>query len=416
MKNIFRRISVLPFQGLYPKKSLAKAIISPPYDVLTTIEAKKLVESKENLFLHVIKPEIDFPESHNPYSTETYSKGAKNLESFIDQNWLIKDTIPRFYLYQINSKNHSQTGFLAATSVKEYEEGLIKPHELTREIKVNDRKNLIDIQNFNTEPVLLFYPHQAPIDELMHKVSQKKPEIDVVTDDGTQHVLWKCHGRLNNMIREQFRIVGKCYIADGHHRSEASKVLAQERRKTNQKSSGFEYFLSVLFPDNQLKIMEYNRVIKKIPRNKSENDLLKDLAKDFTIFPIVNPYPAEKKTFSMYLNSKWHGLKLKDQKSSNDESSIINSIDSYLLTKYCLDPIFEIKDIRKSDNIDFIGGIRGHEEIEKRCREDSEVGFLMYPVQISEIMNVATNNLIMPPKSTWFEPKPRSGIVIRSIL
>ena len=415
IKNILRTISIAPFKAFIPNSILAKHIISPPYDVLTTIEAKKLAEDNERSFLHCIKPEIDLPSTINCYSSEVYQKGKENLSNFISSNFLIPDFTERVYIYCINANNHSQYGILCASSIKEYENKIIKAHELTREIKVIDRLSLIDMQNANTEPVLLLYRHKDFIDELIYKISKSKPEIDCITDDGIQHILWKCEEKYTQTIIDEFVSVSYSYIADGHHRTESSAKLAQQRRKLGKENNtykGYEYFLTVLFPDNQLKVLEYNRVIKKMPESMTKTIFFSQLMENFHIYDIFTPKPTKKHQFSMFYNNKWIGLELKIK---NHKESIIYNIDSYLLTKFCLDPILKIKDITKSDNIDFIGGIKGSKEIEKRCREDCSIGFMLFPLDVNDIISVADAGSIMPPKSTWFEPKPRSGIAVRLI-
>lgn len=413
MKRLLRNISIAPINAYLPNPYIVNSLLSPPYDVISTAEARILAKDNAKSFLHVVKPEIDFLPTVDQYSPEVYLKGKENLHKFIENNWLYEGPADTVYIYCMNSDSNSQFGILTASSCKDYEESLLKTHEMTREVKVIDRLSLINSQNANSEPVLLMYRHKDHIDEIVHKVTKGRPLIDYVSDN-VQHILWACPQETTGKIIEEFKKVPNSYIADGHHRSEASSRLAKQRRNKNPDFSlgiyGAEYFLTLLVPDNQLKVLEYNRVIKKSPGMIGANEIVARLHEHFEVFDLQNPKPSAKKTFSMLLEGKWIGLRLKNSKNTGDP---IETIDSHLLTKYCLDPIFGIKDITNSKNIDFIGGIRGTKELEKRCSEDCFAGFALYPVSVSEILNIADLNLIMPPKSTWFEPKPRSGIAVR---
>ena len=414
IQTLVRNISIAPFQAYLPHPFVVNQLLSPLYDVISTSEARSLAKDNEKSFLHCTKPEIDLPPTVNEYSDQVYQKGKTNLHRFLENQWLSPEFSESIYIYCMNHKSHSQFGVLCTSSCKDYEAGLIKVHEMTREAKVKDRMSLISAQNANSEAVMLMYRHRDVIDELVHNNCKSRPIIDYVSEDGVQHLLWACSNSLTTRLVEEFAKVPASYIADGHHRSEASVRLAKLRREIQGSCSGIqgaEYFLTVIVPDNQLKVMEYNRVIKRLPNGMEIKEVLEKIQEYFYVFEGSKAKPQGKGYFTMFVENRWVGLTLK--RANKESRDIRDTIDSFLLTKYCLEPVFGISDITKNDNIEFVGGIRGTQEIEKRCRSDCTLGFVLHPVEVEDVMKVSDSNSIMPPKSTWFEPKPRSGIALR---
>ncbi|OMJ83693.1 hypothetical protein SteCoe_14398 [Stentor coeruleus] len=404
-----RRISICPFVGFSPREDLVKLIASPLYDVINSSEAKNFAKGNEYSFLHCTKPEIDIESQVGSYDKQIYSKGKSNLSKFINNNWLLPDTESRIYIYSIRKESHIQYGVLCGSSVSDYESKIIKTHELTREVKVQDRFSLIQAQNANTEPVMFLYKHNKNISNLISQITSNKPFITYLDNDNSEHCIWKSSQNYTKAVIEEFAKVPFSYVADGHHRTEASARLGKLRRK-NGIPGDSEYFLSLLFPDNQLQVMEYNRVIKQFPSGVTSKSFIKSLEENFCIFTLDQPVLKEKNTFAMYIEGKWIGLRWVGNDKNQD---LLENIDSYILTKYCLKPLLGIEDISKSENIEFIGGIRGSKEIVKKCNEGFAVGFVLRPVSVQDIIDVSDSGLIMPPKSTWFEPKPRSGLVVR---
>ncbi len=406
----------LPFRAFRPIKEKAKQVASRPYDVLSSEEARE--ESRDNpySFYHVIKPEINFPESHDPYAPEIYQKGKENFDKLVRDGILIRDITDQFYVYQLNLNGHEQTGLVGCCSIEDYFKNVIKKHELTRPDKEEDRKNHIRVSKMHYEPVLFSYPQVDSIDEVVDRVKKsQKPENDFVTDDGIEHKLWVIEDRqLIHRITELFEtLVPKIYIADGHHRTSAGALVGKELSNGHLNGSKASYFLAVLFPDNQLKIQDYNRLVKDL-HGRSPQAFLSMLSHSFEIEEKDSPYrPEALHTFGMYLDGQWYKLTAKP---GTYDDTPIGQLDVTILTAQVMEPLLGINDQRTDKRIEFVGGIRGLEELQRRVDSDEmAVAFSMFPVSMQQMINIADHNLIMPPKVTWFEPKLRSGLFVYSL-
>jgi len=411
---------IKPFKGLRPISEKVSEIASPPYDVLTSKEAREIVQNNPISFLRIVKPEVDLPEDIDIYDEQVYRKGKENLEKFIADRLLIQDETPSFYIYQQIMGNHIQTGVVACASVDEYEGGIIKKHENTREEKEIDRSKHIDTLNAQAGPVFLTYRNSPDpgIDEIIAKLTQRVPVYDFSSEDGVKHRFWIVNRNQDiKNIQDAFSNIPILYIADGHHRSAAATRVRKWRKEKNPGHTGTEeynYFLSVIFPDNQMMIMDYNRVVKDI-NGLSPDEFKSEIEKRFLIEELPERYkPDSPHKFGMYLFGKWYKLDAKD--AIIDIHNPVKSLDVYILQEYLLDPILGIKNPRKDKRISFVGGIRGIEILEKMVNgKEYQVAFTMYPTDIKSLMKVADVNEVMPPKSTWFEPKLRSGIVIHQL-
>jgi len=411
-------VKIKGFKGVRPKKELAEKIASRPYDVLNSEEAR--VEAKGNpySFLHIVKSEIDLPKNINHYDEKVYLKAAGNLKSFINNGWLIQEKNEAIYIYRQIMESHVQYGIVAAASVQDYLDGKIRIHELTREVKEKDRINNVKYTNANTGPVFLTYRTQEKIDVIVERIAtQNKPEYDFTAEDGIKHTLWivKEEQDINQFI-SLFEKIPYTYVADGHHRSKSAAMVGEIRRKKNRNHTDkeeYNWFLAVLFPHNQLKILDYNRVVKDL--NKlSESDFFEKVREKFEIEEVASQKearPSRANYFGMYLNHKWYILKAKP--GSFDHNDPVLSLDISILQNNLLTPILGIGDPRKDERIDFVGGIRGLDELEKRVNSgEMAVAFALYPTSIGQLMAIADAGKLMPPKSTWFEPKLRSGLII----
>lgn len=406
------------FKALRPKKGLEKQVASPPYDVLSSEEAREMAQGNPYSFLHVIKPEIDLPPGTDLYAPEVYQKARENMEKFIQEEILIQEDKPRLYIYRQVMQGREQYGIVGCVSAEEYEKDLIKKHELTRKAKEEDRVKHIEATNAHAGPVFLTYKARENIDKLVAQEAAKEPLYDFVADDGVRHTVWVIDDEVAEKIIEEFSKVDCLYVADGHHRSASGTIVAQRRKAANPHHTGeeeYNYFLAVLFPHNQLKIMDYNRVVKDLNGHSSE-ELFQFLEEIFTVEEIgETPYrPQKKGEVGMYYNGQWYKLTFKPEKIDKDDP--VNSLDTALLQNLVLRPFFGIDDPRTSDRIDFVGGIRGLEELKKRVDSGQyKVAFALYPTSIEELMRIADAGQVMPPKSTWFEPKLRSGLLIHRL-
>lgn len=412
-----RMVKVKAFRGYLVNTELADKILSPPYDVLNTQEAKIMADGNPYSFLHVNKPEIDLPDTTNPYAEIVYNTGRQNLQDFIAKGWLVEDDAERVFVYRLRMGEIIQTGIFAGASVDDYTHNRIKKHELTIKKKEDDRTKLVDTQSASTEPVFLTYPARQDIDEQVRVVTERTPYLDITSDDGIQHVFWKCTPEESENISRMFEGVEHTYIADGHHRSASAYNVGLMRKKHAAEAGleitgleDFNYFLALHFPDNQLHIFDYNRVLKTFG-DRTPEQFLEELKENFELFEVESPHPQGKHHFTLYMQGKWTGLRIKPDKIVGSDP--VNSLDSHLLTELLLKPILGIQDLRTDERIDFVGGIRGLGELERRCNEDCVAAIAMYPVDISEVMAIADASQIMPPKSTWFEPKPRSGFLVK---
>jgi uncharacterized protein (DUF1015 family) len=405
---------IKPFRGYLPPADLAPKISSPPYDVMTSDEAREMVQNNKDSFLRIIKPEIDFDSGDEPSGDNLHNHGKRNLADFIDKGNLIQDPNPSLYLYQITMGNHTQTGIMAAVSIDEYNHGLIKKHEFTRPEKEDDRTRHIELTNANTGPVFLTFRNDGKLKNVIIDIVNSHPVVSFTADDATIHTLWKIdhHVQVEQII-EYFLSVSALYIADGHHRAASAARVQKLRADANPNHNGdepYNYFLSVIFPHDEMQILDYNRIIKDL-NGLTEEQLHESINENFDVVPISHPpSPIPKNNYSMYLNSKWYQLEAKDHIKSDDP---VDGLEASILQNHLLTPILDIDDPRTNKRIDFVGGIRGMEELERRCEVDCQVAFALPPVSIEQLLSVADSGQVMPPKSTWFEPKLRSGMVVR---
>lgn len=410
-------VKVKPFAALRPPKSIASEVASRPYDVLNSVEAK--AEAGEKSLLHIIKPEIDFDPIIDEHTQEAYNKAVENFKLWQERGWLIQDSKEMYYVYAQTMDGRTQYGLVVGASVEDYLSGKIKKHELTRKDKEEDRMIHVRIQNANVEPVFFAYPDNSEINSIVKGVVESKsPEYNFVSEDGFGHHFWLIEDdALNAKITKIFSSIPALYVADGHHRTAAAALVGEEKRKNNPHHTGeeeYNYFLAVLFPESHLKIIDYNRVVKDLNGLSSEAFLAKVGEKFDIAEASTSPYkPAGKHEYGMFLDGKWYTLKSKED--SYPQNDPVLSLDSAVLQNNLLSPILGIEDPRTDKRIDFIGGIRGLKELERRVNEDMKVAFALYPVTIDDLMGVADAGQVMPPKSTWFEPKLRSGLFVHKL-
>lgn len=405
-------ISVSPFKALRPEPQFARQVASRPYDVLSTKEAKVEAEGNPYSFLHITRSEIDLPANIDVHSQQVYQKAKENLDAFISRPILFSESKPCYYIYQLTMNGKSQTGLVCCSSVADYEQGLIKKHELTRPEKVQDRVNHIKTTSAQTGNVFLAFRDVDELNHLMEKWKKdKSPIYNFIAEDKVEHSVWVISDeKLIDRITEIFKTdVEATYIADGHHRV----ASAAEVKFTLADNEEAGYFLSTLFPASQLKIMDYNRVVKDLNGLTTE-DFLDKINKNFSISKVSKPFsPAEPHQFGMYLNKKWYELCALEGSYSTDPIGIL---DITILQNNLLEPVLGIKDQRTDSRIDFIGGIRGMEGLEERVNSGEwQVAFSLFPVTIQQLFDIADTNNIMPPKSTWFEPKLRDGLLTHLI-
>ncbi len=411
---------IKPFRGLRPKPELVDKVASPPYDVVNSDEARAIAEGNPYSFLHVVKPEIDLDPSINLYSDEVYAKGAENLERLVKDGVLVRDDRPCFYLYEqrmdIAGVEHVQVGLVAGASVDEYQNDLIKKHELTRAEKERDRTRHVETLRANTGPVFLTYNADKDINAIVEEQCRRAPIYDFKANDGINHRFWVVDDESPvNAIAAAFDKLPHTYVADGHHRSASGSAVREIFKKQNPGHTGdeeYNYFLAVLFPHDQMYIMDYNRVVKDLA-GLSKEAFLGEVSKNFILEPAKEPRPPQATQFGMYLDGSWYRLRAKP--GSFDADDPVASLDVAILQNNLLSPILGIEDPRRDERIDFVGGIRGTKELEKRVGDGAAVAFAMYPTSIEQLMAIADAGEIMPPKSTWFEPKLRSGMVVRPL-
>jgi len=406
-----------PFKAFRPKPELAGQVASVPYDVINTEEARQLAAGNPYSFLHVGRPEIDLPADTDIHADAVYAQGVKNLHKLIQTGTLFQEGTPCLYIYQQRMGDHVQAGLVGLCSVKEYEDGAIKRHEYTRKDKEDDRTRHVTEQAANAEPVFLAYRAVPYIDSLVDKIRATPPVYDVVTDDGIGHTVWIVSEETHiYTLNHLFDAVPALYIADGHHRTAAAIRYGQARRAATLEPTGeepFESFMAVVFPHNQLKIMDYNRIVKDLNGLSSEA-FLAAVAQKFSVAPAPAGQrgPSAPASFGMFLDGKWYSITAKPGSFPADDP--VRSLDVSILQENLLAPILGIQDPRTDTRIDFIGGIRGMDELEKRVKGGYKVAFAMFPTSLDQLMSVADAGQIMPPKSTWFEPKLRSGLLVRT--
>ncbi len=406
-------VTISPFKALRPAADLAKQLASRPYDVLNSKEAKTEAEGNNVSFLHITKSEIDLPDKTDSHSQAVYDKAKENLDAFISRKVLFRESKACYYIYELTMNGKSQTGLVCGSSVDDYENGLIKKHEFTRPEKEQDRINHIKTSGAQTGNVFLAYRNLAEIDAIINKWKEKSPVYNFTADDGIQHSIWIVNDdntieQISSMFKEKVLCT---YIADGHHRAaSAAKVRAALGDKA---TTGADIFLTTLFPSDQLHIMDYNRVVTDL-NGLSESDFLSAIKNNFSVEKADKAFSPDKlHEIGMYLNKQWYRLTANEGSYSNDPIGIL---DISILSNNLLDPILNIKDQRTDKRIDFVGGIRGLNELEKRVNSgDMVVAFSLYPVTIQQLFDIADSGNVMPPKSTWFEPKLRDGLLTHLI-
>lgn len=411
---------VKPFKGIRPPKALVEQVASRPYDVLNSEEARAEAEGNEKSLYHIIKPEIDFPVGTDEHDERVYAKAAENFQKFQDNGWLVQDKEDKYYVYAQTMNGRTQYGLVVCAAVEDYMTGKIKKHELTRRDKEEDRMKHVRVNNANIEPVFFAFPHQDELDAIVSKVVAGEAEYDFVAPDGFGHHFWVIDDAATiARITEIFAEFPAMYIADGHHRSAAAALVGDEKRKQNPNHQGdeeYNYFLAVCFPDNQLNIIDYNRVVKDL-NGLSDEEFLKALQANFEVKEMgAEIYkPNALHNFSLYLSGKWYSLTAKE--GTYNDNDPIGVLDVTISSNLILDEILGIKDLRSDKRIDFVGGIRGLGELKKRVDSgEMKVALALYPVSMKQLIDIADTGNIMPPKTTWFEPKLRSGLVIHKLV
>lgn len=408
------------FKGLRPPAKLAEKVASRPYDVLNSEEAREEAKGNEYSLLHIIKPEIDLDPKIDVHAQQVYEKAKENFEKFQKKGWLVMDDREYLYIYGQTMWGKTQYGIVGCASVDDYLNNIIKKHELTRPDKEEDRMKHVRINNANLEPVFFSYPAVKEIDEIVKSfILHNVPEYDFVAADGIGHHFWviKDKGIIMSLI-ELFDQIPFTYVADGHHRTAAAALVGKEKREKNSKHTGkeeYNFFLAVHFPDDQLTIIDYNRVVKDL-NGLTIAEFMEKLKRNFTVVKKGKDIYKPKKLheFSIYLEGNWYSLQAK--KGTYDDNDPIGVLDVTILSKYVLDNILGIKDLRTSQRIDFVGGIRGLDELSKRVDSgEMKVAFALFPVSMKQLIDIADSGNIMPPKTTWFEPKLRSGLVVHKL-
>lgn len=397
-----------PFKAFKPSPKSVKEVACVPYDVISADEARELAKGNEKSFLHVIRPEIDLPEGIAFNEDAVYEQGKKNLNSLVEQGLLKQDDDEAVYVYRLTWKGRTQTGIFGCVSVDDYDNEVILKHELTRPDKEDDRTRHIFTQSAHAEPVMMTYKDSSTIDQQVEQVvTGNTPLFDFKAEDDVRHEMWKVAD--TQELKNAFSAVDHLYIADGHHRCKSASRVAKKLQDQNPNHIGneeYNFFPAVLFPMSQMEILAYNRVIYSIPENFKDT-----IAEEFTLTENASPEPSNKGSISLYLDGSWVGLQLPEA----DHPSSVDKLDAQRLQEFLLDPVLGITDPRRDKNISFVGGIRGTKELEKLVDSGkSELAISMYPTAIEELVEVSDNGLLMPPKSTWFEPKLRSGLLVHT--
>ena len=412
--------TIKPFKGIRPPKELIEQIESRPYDVLNSEEAREEAKGNEKSLYHIIKPEIDFEVGTSEYDPRVYEQAAKNFKKFQEKGWLVQDEKDHYYIYAQTMNNKTQYGLVVGAYVNDYLDGTIKKHELTRKDKEEDRMKHVRVCDANIEPVFFAYPDNAALDQLIMRYATTAPEYDFIAPiDGFRHQFWIIENAEDiNLITAEFEKMPALYIADGHHRSAAAALVGAEKAKQNPNHKGdeeYNYFMAVCFQASQLTILDYNRVVTDL-NGLTEQEFLTQLEKDFVVedkgTDIYRPNALH--NFSLYLNKHWYSLTAKD--GTFDNSDPIGVLDVDISSRLIFDSILGIKDFRTDKRIDFVGGLRGLEELKRRVDSgEMKMALALYPVSMQQIMDIANTGNIMPPKATWFEPKLRSGLVIHKL-
>jgi uncharacterized protein (DUF1015 family) len=407
------------FRGIRPVKDKAKLIASKPYDVLSSEEARAEAKDNPYSFLHVVKPEIDLPPGTDPYSPSVYEKGRVNFRLMVSKLLFFQDEKDCLYVYAQTLNGKRQIGLVGCAGVEDYLNGVIKKHENTRPDKEEDRKNHVRVTNMNSEPVFFAYPDEPEIDKIINKVIDGESEYDFVSNDGVRHTFLVIKdSETINKLTGLFAKIPYTYVADGHHRTAAAALVGNEKKLQNPNHTGTEeynYFLAVLFPASQLTILDYNRVVKDL-NGLSETEFLDKLRENFTVDEKGGKEykPNKLHNFGMYLNKKWFSLTAKQE--TYNENDPIDVLDVTILYNHILKPVLNIADVRTDKRITFVGGIRGLGELKKRVDSgEMKAAFALYPVSMKQLRDIADTGNIMPPKTTWFEPKLRSGLIIHKL-
>lgn len=410
---------IKPFKGLRPPKDLVTKVVARPYDVLNSAEARAEAAGNEMSLYRITRPEIDFAPDIDEHDECVYERATSNFKLFQDNGWLIQDKEDRYYIYAQTMGDHKQYGLVVATNVDDYMQGHIKKHELTRRDKEEDRMKHVRATNANIEPVFLAYPDNRILDDIVSKETAKAPEYDFVSNDGFGHTFWVIDdAETIKLITKTFESIPNLYIADGHHRTAAAALVGHEMAQNNPKHTGTEeynYFLAVCFPESHLKIIDYNRVVKDL-NGLTPESFIERLSEHFDIEAKgQEPYkPQRIHNFSIYLDNKWYSITAK--KDTYDDNDPIEGLDVTISSKYILKDILGIGDLRSDKRIDFVGGIRGLSELEKRVDSgEMSIAIALYPVTMQQLIKIADTGNILPPKTTWFEPKLRSGLVIHKL-
>lgn len=410
---------VKPFKGVRPPKELVEEVVSRPYDVLNSAEARAEAEGNDKSLYHIIKPEIDFEEGTDEHDEKVYARAVENFKKFQENGWLVQDNKENYYIYAQTMDGRTQYGFVVGAWVDDYMEGRIKKHELTRRDKEEDRMKHVRVNNANIEPVFFAFPDNERLEEIIRTVTAEKPEYDFVAPDGFGHTLWVIEDEaLINEITEEFAKIPNLYIADGHHRSAAAALVGNEKARNNPNHKGdeeYNYFLAVAFPSSHLKIIDYNRVVRDL-NGLTPEEFIERLRENFEVKEMGEEIytPSGLHNFSLYLDDKWWSLTAKP--GTYDDNDPIGVLDVTVSSNLILRDILGIHDLRSDKRIDFVGGIRGLGELKRRVDSgEMKMALALYPVTMDQLINIADSGNIMPPKTTWFEPKLRSGLVIHKL-
>ena len=413
--------TVKPFKGIRPPQSLVEQVASRPYDVLNSEEARQEAEGNEKSLYHIIKPEIDFEPGTDEHDPRVYAKAVENFQKFQDKGWLVQDEKENYYIYAQTMNGKTQYGLVIGAYVPDYMNGIIKKHELTRRDKEEDRMKHVRVNNANIEPVFFAYPDNAELDAILAKYTVEKPVYDFIAPgDGFGHKFWIIDQQADiDAVTKAFAAIPYLYIADGHHRSAAAALVGAEKAKQNPNHKGdeeYNYFMAVAFPASQLTIIDYNRVVKDL-NGLTDAEFLNAIAENFDVQEMGTEIykPARLHNFSLYLDGKWYSLTAKP--GTYNDNDPIGVLDVTISSNLILDKILGIKDLRSDKRIDFVGGIRGLGELKHRVDSgEMKVALALYPVSMKQLMDIADSGNIMPPKTTWFEPKLRSGLVIHKLV
>jgi uncharacterized protein (DUF1015 family) len=407
---------IRPFRAFRPRTEVAARVASPPYDVLNSAEARTLAGDEPLSFLHVVKAEIDLPEADMGNAEKVYACSAANLQEMINDSVLVQDDNPAFYIYRLQMGGHTQFGLAVGCSVDEYVTGAIKKHEFTRRDKEDDRARHMELLGVNAGPVLFTYRPVASIREMIERMTSGAPAVDFTADDGIGHAIWVVDGSEDiAALQKAFAGIDSLYVADGHHRTASAHRVRDIYRDRNENHTGneaYNHFLAVMFSEDELQLMGYHRVVQDL-NGLSTEEFLAEVRNLFDVTETTDPNPAGHRQWGMFLDGQWYNLKARRGTFPADDP--VRGLDAAILQEILLEPVLGIGDPRKDSRIDFIGGSRGFQELERRCNEDMAVAFAFAPASVSQIMAVADADAVMPPKSTWFEPKLRSGLLVRSL-